>query len=109
VPKVKPQEQEPGFYVVPKSTTLEELRSSLFTVQNPTVLSRFLSLNPYHGDIKVGSRIVLSDPNNLQCTREEALLMQAAAKTQETLEPLSPEEAELIFKPQNSHTGAHAG
>lgn len=97
-PIVKPQPQEPGFYVVPKSTTGEKLESTLFTSKNPAVISKFKSLNPNLNDIKAGTMIVLSDPNNLQCTREEALLMEAAAKTNEALKPLSPEEADFMVR-----------
>jgi len=34
-PIVKPQPQEPGFYVVPKSTTAEQLESTLFATKKP--------------------------------------------------------------------------
>jgi hypothetical protein len=97
-PIVKPQPQEPGFYVVPKSTTREQLEAALFSVRNPAVISKFESLNPHLGDVKAGSMIVLSDPNNLQCTREEALLMEAAAKTNEALQPLSADEADFMAR-----------
>jgi hypothetical protein len=97
-PIVKPQPQEPGFYVVPKSTTREQLEAALFSARNPAVISKFESLNPHLSDVKAGSMIVLSDPNNLQCTREEALLMEAAAKTNEALQPLSADEADFMAR-----------
>ncbi|MHC8349229.1 hypothetical protein ACYZT7_07545 [Pseudomonas sp. RT4P38] len=97
-PIVKPQPQEPGFYVVPKSTTREQLEAALFSARNPAVISKFESLNPNLSDVKAGSMIVLSDPNNLQCTREEALLMEAAAKTNEALKPLSADEADFMAR-----------
>lgn len=97
-PIVRPQPQEPGFYIVPKSTTREKLKAALFTAQNPVVMSKFESLNPNTGDVKAGTMIVLSDPNNLQCTREEAILMAAAAKTNDALEPLSPEDADFMVQ-----------
>ena len=97
-PIVKPQPQEPGFYVVPKSTTAEKLESTLFTSKNPAVIHKFKSLNPNLNDVKAGTMIVLGDPDNLQCTREEALLMEAAAKTHEALKPLSPEEADFMVR-----------
>ncbi|VVP19188.1 hypothetical protein PS870_03731 [Pseudomonas fluorescens] len=97
-PIVKPQPQEPGFYVVPKSTTAEQLESTLFATKNPAVISKFKSLNPNLTDVKAGSMIVLSDPTNLQCTREEALLMEAAAKTNEALKPLSASEADFMAR-----------
>ncbi|MBM1187192.1 hypothetical protein GYM98_10890 [Pseudomonas lundensis] len=97
-PIFKPQPQEPGFYVVPKSTTFEKLKAALFSEQNPAVMSKFLALNPNHGNINAGSMIVLSDPNNLQCTREEALLMQVAGKANDVIKKMSPEEADFMMR-----------
>jgi uncharacterized Zn-binding protein involved in type VI secretion len=90
--------QEPGFYVVPKSTTREQLEANLFTLRDPAVMGKFKLLNPNLRDVKAGSMIVLSDPNNYQCTREEALLMEVAAKTNQMLETLSPEEADFMVQ-----------
>ncbi|MBV7567961.1 PAAR domain-containing protein [Pseudomonas sp. PDM27] len=90
--------QEPGFYVVPKSTTREQLEANLFTLRDPAVMGKFKLLNPNLGDVKAGSMIVLSDPNNYQCTREEALLMDVAARTNQVLETLSPEEADFMVQ-----------
>lgn len=90
--------QEPGFYIVPKSTTREQLEASLFTLRDPAVMGKFKLLNPNLRDVKAGSMIVLSDPNNFQCTREEALLMDVAAKTNQVLETLSPEEADFMVQ-----------
>jgi uncharacterized Zn-binding protein involved in type VI secretion len=92
------QAVEPGFYIVPKSTTREQLEASLFTLRDPAVMGRFKLLNPNLRDVKAGSMIVLSDPSNYQCTREEALLMDVAAKTNQILETLSPEEADFMVQ-----------
>lgn len=97
-PIAMPQPQEPGFYIVPKSTTGDQLKSILFTQPNPAVIEKFRTLNPNLEEVKAGSMIVLSDPNNQQCTREEALLMEAAAKTNEALKPLSPSEADFMAR-----------
>ena len=97
-PIFKPQPQEPGFYVVPKSTTGEKLKAALFSVQNPTVMSKFEALNPNLGNINAGTMIVLSDPNNLQCTREEAMLMEVAAKANAVIKEMTPEEAEFMVR-----------
>ncbi|AZE50021.1 hypothetical protein C4K04_4357 [Pseudomonas chlororaphis] len=97
-PVVKPQPQEPGFYVVPKSMSREQLESVLFTSRNPAVMSKFESLNLGLSDVKAGSMIVLSDPGNLQCIREEGLLMEAAAKANDALKPLSAEEANFMAR-----------
>ncbi|MDD2048935.1 hypothetical protein [Pseudomonas putida] len=100
-PIVTPPPQEPGFYVVPKSTTREQLEATLFIERNPDVLRKFQALNPNLSAIKAGTMIVLSDPDNLQCTREEALLMEAAAKTNEALQPLSTDEADFMARHLN--------
>jgi uncharacterized Zn-binding protein involved in type VI secretion len=92
------QAVEPGFYIVPKSTTREQLEASLFTLRDPAVMGKFKLLNPNLRNVKAGSLIVLSDPNNFQCTREEALLMDVAAKTNQILETLSPEEADFMVE-----------
>ncbi|WP_223457741.1 MULTISPECIES: PAAR domain-containing protein [unclassified Pseudomonas] len=92
------QAAEPGFYIVPKSTTREQLEASLFTLRDPAVMGKFKLLNPNRRDVKAGSLIVLSDPNNFQCTREEALLMEVAAKTNQILETLTPEEADFMVQ-----------
>ncbi len=88
--------QEPGFYVVPKSMSRDALESALFPVRNPVVISKFKELNPDRGEVKAGSIVVLSDPSNFQCTREERLLMQAAAQTNDALEPLTADEADFM-------------
>jgi uncharacterized Zn-binding protein involved in type VI secretion len=90
--------QDPGFYIVPKSTTREQLEANLFTLRDPAVMGKFKLLNPYLRDVKAGSMIVLGDPNNYQCTREEALLMDVAAKTNRIIETLSPEEADFMVQ-----------
>ena len=89
---------EPGFYVVPQSTTRERLESNLFVLRDPAVMDKFKLLNPLLSDVKAGSMIVLSDPNNHQCTRQEALLMEVAAKTNQIIDTLSPEEADFMVR-----------
>ena len=90
--------QEPGFYVVPKSMTREALEATLFPARDPAVMSKFQALNPRSGDIKAGSLIVLSDPDNTSCTYQEALLMQTAQQVKADLDPLTPEEADFMFR-----------
>lgn len=90
--------QEPGLYVVPKSMTREALEATLFPTPDPGVMSKFRALNPASDNVKAGSLIVLSDPNNTSCTYQEAQLMQAAQQVKAALDPLSPEEAEFMFR-----------
>lgn len=95
-PKVRPHPQEPGFYIVPKSTTVDELKTTLFPAPSAEVLEKFQSLNPNLGEVKAGSMIVLADPNSPRCTREDSILMEAAAQTNDALEPLSTDEADFM-------------
>jgi hypothetical protein len=88
----------PGFYIVPKSTTREQLEANLFTLRDPAVMGKFKLLNPNLGNVKAGSMIVLGNPVNHQCTREEAMLMEVAAKTNQIIETLSPEEADFMVQ-----------
>ncbi|MEB0182971.1 hypothetical protein QN366_23345, partial [Pseudomonas sp. CCC3.2] len=89
---------DPGFYIVPRSTTVERLEAQLFTSASSAVIAKFRILNPGLDQIKAGQMIVLSDPNNGQCTEEEARLMDAAKVVNMALEDLSPEEADFMVR-----------
>jgi hypothetical protein len=89
---------DPGFYVVPRSTTAEQLEAQLFTSRNPAVIAKFRALNPDLDQVKAGQLIVLSDPENPRCTREEALLMETARRVNQALADLSPEEADFMMR-----------
>lgn len=97
-PEPLPQAVEPGFYIVPKSTTADRLEAQLFTSRDPAVLAKFKALNPGLDQVKAGQMIVLSDPNNLKCTLEEAQLMAAAAKVNTALQTLTPDEADFMAR-----------
>ena len=90
--------QEPGFYIVPKSMTREALEATLFPIRDPAVMRKFQSLNPNTSHVKAGSMIVLSDPSNTSCTYQEAQLMQAARQVDASLDALTPDEAEFLFR-----------
>ncbi|MDQ0979610.1 PAAR domain-containing protein [Pseudomonas synxantha] len=90
--------QEPGFYIVPKSTTREALEATLFPVLDPAVMRKFQTLNPNTGHFKAGSMVVLSDPNNTSCTYQEAQLMQAAQQVDASLDSLTPDEADFLYR-----------
>lgn len=94
----RPPAPEPGFHIVEKSTRREALLSSLLAGMSPAAQRKFHSLNPGSDLIKAGSLIVLSDPNNHQCTREEALLMSAATSANQILESLSADEADFMMR-----------
>ncbi|HEF4761579.1 TPA: PAAR domain-containing protein [Pseudomonas putida] len=94
----RPEPQEPGFYVVPKSMTREALEATLFATPDPAVMSKFRALNPASDHVKAGSLIVLSDPKNTSCTYQEAQLMQAAQQVKAALDTLTPDEADFMFR-----------
>ncbi|WP_271195582.1 hypothetical protein [Pseudomonas turukhanskensis] len=75
----------------------QALEATLFPQPDPAVMRKFNALNPWVSELKAGSMVVLSDPNNTSCTYQEALLMQAAEQVNEALEPLTPAEAEFLF------------
>lgn len=89
---------EPGFYVVPKSMSREALETTLFPLRDSSVMRRFQALNPDLSEIKAGSMILLSDPNNTSCTYQEAQLMEAAEQVRKSLAPLAPDEADFMFR-----------
>ncbi|WPX59399.1 MULTISPECIES: hypothetical protein [unclassified Pseudomonas] len=89
---------EPGFYIVPKSTTADKLQAQLFTSPTPAVIAKFKALNPNLDQVKAGQMIVLSDPNNLHCTHEEAQLMEAAGNVNKALQDLTPDEADFMAR-----------
>ena len=92
------QGQEPGFYIVPKSMSREALEAALFPTLDPAVMRKFQSLNSNTSYVKAGSMIVLSDPSNTSCTYQEAQLMQAARQVEASLDALTPDEAEFLFR-----------
>ncbi|BAV74390.1 PAAR domain-containing protein [Pseudomonas chlororaphis subsp. aurantiaca] len=90
---------EPGFHIVEQPMSRSALESLLFAEPNSAVLEKFRTLNPQLTHYaKPGQLIVLSDPANFQCTREEAWLMEAAAKVNAALEPMSDEEASFLAR-----------
>ncbi len=90
--------QDPGFYIVPKSMTREALEATLFPIRDPAVMRKFQSLNLNTSHVKAGSMIVLSDPSNTSCTYQEAQLMQAARQVDASLDALTPDEADFLFR-----------
>ena len=90
--------QEPGFYIVPKSVTREALEATLFPSPDPAVMRKFRALNPHRDVVKAGSMIVLSDPNNYRCTREEAQVMAAAEAVNAALDDLTAEQADFMHR-----------
>lgn len=95
------QPAEPGFYIVPKSTTRQQLIAELFgEAPAPEVMRKFNGLNGSLGNdiVKAGQMVVLGDPRNHMCMREEAHLMEAAAEVAVALADLEPDDADFMVK-----------
>ncbi|PYC29691.1 PAAR domain-containing protein, partial [Pseudomonas chlororaphis] len=90
---------EPGFHIVQTPMTRAALETVLFGQADEAVLEKFRRLNPQlSNDAKPGQIVVLSHPDNYQCSREEALLMDAAEKVSAALASMSDEEAAFMLK-----------
>lgn len=90
---------EPGFYIVPQSVSAYDFYHGLFDNMPVSALIKFSALNPNLEDIvKAGTLIVLSDPNSTSCTYAESQLMQAAHQVKAALAPLSPDEADFMYR-----------
>lgn len=99
----RPATLEPGFYVVPRSTSGDKLLAELFPDGTHShLVNRIKSLNPtFAQGFKAGEMLVLGDLiNPTSCLREEADLMAAAAQVRTALEPLSEEEADFMARHQ---------
>lgn len=98
-----PEPQPPGFYIVPRSMSGEQVLARLFAdTPHSHLISRIKALNPTfaHG-FKAGEMFVLGNLiNPIACSREEAELMAAAAKVRTALEPLSEGEANFMAEHQ---------
>lgn len=95
----RPAVLEPGFYLVPRSMSGDQVLAKLFPEGTHLhLVSRIKALNPtFNQGFKGGEMFVLGDLlNPTSCLREEAELMAAAAKVRVALEPLSEEEADFM-------------
>lgn len=89
----------PGFYVVPYSMTAKDMFDTLFENIPNSALRKFSDLNPeLDSYIKAGTMIVLSDLPSTICTPEETKLMSTAREVKAALEPLTPEEADFMYR-----------
>ncbi|TCD23853.1 hypothetical protein E0D86_01155 [Pseudomonas sp. IC_126] len=98
-----PEAQPPGFYIVPRSMSGEQVLAKLFAdAPHNHLVSRIKALNPtFAKGFKAGEMFVLGNLiNPTACLREEADLMAAAAKVRTALEPLSESEADFMAKHQ---------
>ncbi|SDM88693.1 LysM domain-containing protein [Franzmannia pantelleriensis] len=95
-PCVDVEEIEPGFHIVDRPQTVDELKNYLFAGHADGEIDVMLErLNPWLEDgVSPGQVIVLSDPRSMQCTEEENLLMQIAQEVNEINAELTYEEAQ---------------
>lgn len=98
---------EPGFYIVPRCMTYQEVLAELGAPQANLPSSILERLNPtYQRGFKAGEIFVIGD--GLQrpvCTREELTAMSAAKQAREALASLTPEEAEFMMRHQAEIAG----
>ncbi|MEG1340213.1 MAG: PAAR domain-containing protein [Pseudomonas sp.] len=101
---------EPGFYVVPRSMSGQQVLAQLGG-ESRYLSARLHRLNPTFAEgFKAGELFVIGDPNNgTACTREEAQLMAAAAQVREALAPLNEEEANFMVRYQGEIAGLLSG
>lgn len=110
-PCVEQEEVEPGFYIVERPQTVEELKEHLFSSNLSSDVDAMLErLNPQLGEgVVPGQVVVLSDPRSMQCTREESLLMQVANDVNAITAELTHEEAQRTVDYYNLLGAATSG
>jgi len=106
-PSPATQAMEPGFYIVPRCMTYQEVLAELGAPQANLPRSILERLNPtYQSGFKAGEIFVIGDGQRRPvCTREELQAMSAAKQAREALASLTPEEAEFMMRHQAEIAG----
>jgi len=106
-PSSEPQAMEPGFFIVPRCMTYQEVLIELGAPQARLPRSILDRLNPTHKlGFKAGEIFVIGDGlSRPVCTQEELYAMSAAKQAREVLAGLTPEEAEFMMKHQAEIAG----
>ncbi|MGT3072926.1 PAAR domain-containing protein [Pseudomonas putida] len=106
-PSKTAQGMEPGFYIVPRCVTYQEVLAELGAPQANLPSSILERLNPtYQRGFKAGEIFVIGDGlRRPVCTREELTAMSAAKQAREALASLTPEEAEFMMRHQAEIAG----
>ncbi|SDL64087.1 Zn-binding Pro-Ala-Ala-Arg (PAAR) domain-containing protein, incolved in TypeVI secretion [Modicisalibacter muralis] len=87
----------PGFHIVERAMSGRQLEAELLGQATPQARDKFRALNPHLAEwAKPGQMAVLSDPDNRQCTAEDARLRDAAARVDAALAALSDEDAAFL-------------
>ena len=99
-PSPTPQGMEPGFYIVPRCMSYQEVLAELGAPQANLPRSILERLNPtYQQGFKAGEIFVIGDGySRPTCTREEQYVMSAAKQAREDLADLTPEEADFMMR-----------
>lgn len=98
---------EPGFFIVPRCMTYQEVLVELGAPQANLPRSLLERLNPtYQQGIKAGELFIIGDGlSRPVCTREELHAMSAAKQAREALASLTPEEADFMVRHQAEIAG----
>ncbi|PHQ15924.1 MULTISPECIES: type VI secretion system PAAR protein [Marinobacter] len=89
---------EPGYHVVQSPTSKTDLLTALYGEASAKP-DHFDRLNPGLGErVLPGEMIVLGDPEGMECTQEEADLMEVAAQVNAQVRSLEQDEAQFIVK-----------
>ncbi|MFT0543657.1 PAAR domain-containing protein [Pseudomonas faucium] len=98
---------EPGFHIVQRSMSFEQVLESLGATHSPLPISLLQRLNPTFAEgFKAGEIFVLGSPGSgFACSVQETELMMVAEKARESLAILSDEEANFMMR----HIGEIAG
>lgn len=98
---VNPQRKlqiEPGYHVVQAPISKSELLGALYGDASAKPNS-FDRLNPGLGaQVLPGEMVVLGDPEGMECTQQEAELMEVAARVNAQVRSLEQDEAQFIVK-----------
>ncbi|MDV5100701.1 PAAR domain-containing protein [Pseudomonas asiatica] len=106
-PSPTPQGMEPGFYIVPRCMSYQEVLAELGAPQANLPRSILERLNPtYQRGFKAGEIFVIGDGlRRPACTREEHFAMSAAKQAREDLADLTAEEADFLMRHQAEIAG----
>ena len=90
----------PGFHIVERPMSGRALETKLLgRATKPQARDKFRALNPHLVErAKPGQMALLSDPDNLQCTRADARLRDAAARVDTVLASLSDEDTAFMVE-----------
>ncbi|NIF18987.1 PAAR domain-containing protein [Pantoea sp. Cy-639] len=102
-----PRAMEPGFYIVPRCMTYQEVLLELGAPQANLPRSILERLNPtFEQGFKAGEIFVIGDGlSRPVCTREELHAISAATQAREALASLTPEEAQFMLRHQAEIAG----